>query len=134
MRGGDSLKAPRSHEGANGRREPRVTVDLRATLGGRLRREVRVVDLSLVGCLIRTDAVLDRGTVVDIRIELADGVLPAKTRVAESSLDGASLSDGGALFLAGLEFLGLAARDEQRLRAYVEATARRRRGESTSAP
>jgi hypothetical protein len=110
-----------------------VVVDLRATLAGRKPRPGRVVDLSVIGCLLRSPAALDPGAVVDLRIEMPDGPLPAKARVADASLDGASMSAGRS-FLAGLEFLGLAARDEQRLRAFVEETARRRRGANPPAP
>jgi hypothetical protein len=110
-----------------------VAVDLEATLGGRAPRPARVVDLSLRGCLVRTDAALDPGAVIDLRIELPDGVLPVKARVAEASVDGASLPEGR-LFLAGMSFLGLGARDERRLRAFFEDAWRRRRGANTSAP
>lgn len=115
------------------RREPRVAVDLGATLVGRKPRRVRVLDLSLVGCLVRADYALDPGSVVDVRIEMADGPLAAKSRVAEASVDGTSLPEGR-VFLAGLEFLGLGARDEQRLRAFVEEASKRRRGADSSAP
>lgn len=91
------------------------------------------MDLSVIGCLLRSTAALDSGAVVDLVIELPDGPLPAKARVAEVSVDGASLPEGGS-FLAGLEFLGLAARDEGRLRAFVEEAGRRRRGANTPAP
>lgn len=109
-----------------------MSVDLRATLAGRNPRPVQVLDLSLVGCLVRTGPALDPGAVVDVRIEMPDGPLRAKARVAEASVDGASLPEG-LIFLAGLEFLGLAARDEQRLRAFVEDASKRRRGANTSA-
>ena len=109
-----------------------MSVDLCATLGGRTPRTGRVLDVSVLGCLVRTDTALDQGAVVDVRIEMPDGVLPAKARVAEASVDGASLPEGR-LFLAGLEFLGLSARDEQRLRAFVEDASKRRRGANTTA-
>jgi hypothetical protein len=110
-----------------------VSVDLRATLVGRTARPVQVLDMSLLGCLVRGAVALDPGAVVDLRIEMPDGPLPAKARVAEASVDGASLPEGGS-FLAGLEFLGLAALDEQRLRAFVEQASRRRRGANPLAP
>ena len=127
-----SLNGQHNHEGASRRRGPRVTVDLGAILAGRKPRPVRVVDLSILGCLVRAEFALDLGVVVDVRIEMPDGPLPAKARVAEASVDGASLPEGR-MFLAGLEFLGLAAQDEQRLRAFVEGASKRRRGANTTA-
>jgi hypothetical protein len=110
-----------------------VSVDLHATLGGRTARPARVVDINALGCLLRTDFALDPGAVVDVRIELPDGPLSAKARVAESSLDGAALSEGRR-YLVGLEFLGAGAREEQRLRAFVEEESKRRRGANPPAP
>jgi hypothetical protein len=106
-------------------------VDLPATLVGRRARAARVVDLSLGGCLLRTEASLDGGTVVDLRVELPDGTVRTKARVAEASIDGDSLPGPAKHFLAGLEFLALAAADELRLRAYLLAEAKRSRGAHT---
>ena len=103
-------------------------MDLPASLGGRLARPARVVDLSLVGCLARLEAPLDEGVVVDLGVELPDGTVRMKARVAESSVDGDSLPGPSRRFLAGLEFLALAAADELRLRAFLEAEVKRRRG------
>jgi hypothetical protein len=128
-----NLKGPHHEEGTTGRREPRVSVDLHATLGGRTARPAHVVDINALGCLLRTDFALDPGAVVDVRIELPDGPMPAKARVAESSLDGAALSEGRR-YLVGLEFLGAGAREEQRLRAFVEEESKRRRGANPPAP
>ena len=82
---------PKNHDGRDERRGQRVPVDLPARIGGRPARPARVADLSLVGCLVRTEATLDAGAVVDLSIELPDGVLRTKTRVAEASIDGDSL-------------------------------------------
>ena len=109
-----------------------MAVDLAAMLGGRCARTARVVDLSLVGCLIRSEAPLDAGAVVDVRVEMPDGLLQAKARVAESLLDGASLPGERPRFLSGLEFMGIAAADEVRLRAFVAAEAKRGRGAHTA--
>jgi hypothetical protein len=106
----------------------RVPVDLAATLGGRSPRPARVLDASPAGCLLRCEAPLDAGAVVDIRIELPDGVLRAKARVAEASLDGTCLSGPAPRYLAGLEFLGLAAADERRLLSFLETESKRRPG------
>jgi hypothetical protein len=113
--------------GGEARRGPRVRVDLPATVGGRVERAARVVDLSLVGCLVRSESALDAGAVVNLRIELPDGPLEAKARVAAVSVDGDSLP-GPARQLAGLEILALAAAAELRLRTFLEAESKRRRG------
>ncbi len=120
-------------DGRDSRRARRVRVDLLASLGGRSPREARVVDASLVGCLLRCEADLDTGVVVDLLLELPDGPVRTKARVAQSSLDGQSMP-GPARYLAGLEFLGLAAADEPRLRSFLESESRRRtdEGQSTS--
>ena len=65
------------------RREPRVAVDLEATLVGRASHAARTVDLSVMGCLVRCEAAPDGGAVVDLRLELPDGPLRTKARVAE---------------------------------------------------
>jgi hypothetical protein len=110
-----------------------VVVDLAATLVGRAPRDARVVDLSLVGCLLRSGAALDGGAVVDLQLELPDGTLRTKARVAAASLDGDS-EPGARQFLAGLEFFGLAAADELRLRSFVAAESRRKKGAHAAPP
>ena len=60
-------------------------------------------------------------------------MLRVKARVAEASIDGDSLPEAQQRFLAGLEFLGLAAADGVRLRMFVDAEWRRRRGAHTAA-
>ena len=114
-----------------------MRVDLAAVLAGRTPRPARVarvVDLSRTGCLLRSEAALDGGAVVDLRFQLPDGEVRTKARVAAASLDGDSLPDGQARFLAGLEFLGLAAADDARLRSFIHDEAKRSRGAHTSAP
>ena len=91
-------------------------MDLPAALEGRSPREARVVDASLVGCLLRCDTDLDAGAVVDLLFELPDGPVRTKARVAQS-------------YLEGVQFLGLAAADEPRLRSFLELQSRRRTGE-----
>ena len=119
---------PQNHDGRDARRRQRVPVDLPARIGGRPERPARVADLSLVGCLVRTEATLDAGAVVDLSIDLPDGVLRTKTRVAEASIDGDSLPGPQPRVLAGLQFLALAATDELRLRAFLDAETKRRKG------
>lgn len=126
-----SLLGPEGHDGRDARRGRRLPVDLGATLGGRLTHAARVIDLSLVGCLVRSGAALDAGAVVNLRVDLPDGLLEAKARVAAASVDGASLPGPAPQFLAGLEFLALAAADEVRLRTFLDAEAKRRRGAHT---
>ena len=116
--------------GSEGRRGPRTPVDLPVVVGVRRRRKARALDLSLVGCLLRTDGALARGAVLDLTFELPDGPLRAKGRVAEASLDGEA-PPGPQSFLAGLEFLALAAEAEARLRAFLEAETKRRRVANT---
>jgi len=113
--------------GQTNRRERRVAVDLPASVGGRSCRAARALDVSLVGCLLRCEAGLDSGVVVDVQIDLPNGPLRTKARVAQSFVDGDSLP-GPAHYLTGLEFLGLAAADEPRLRAFIEAESRRSAG------
>jgi len=103
-----------------------MPVDLAASIGGRTPRPARIADLSLVGCLVRTEAALARGAVLDLTLSLPDGPLRTKARVAETSLDGEAPA-GSSRFLAGLEFLALAAGDEARLRAFLEEATKRRR-------
>jgi hypothetical protein len=119
---------PPEHGGGDARRSPRLAVDLEATLGGRHPREARVADLSLAGCLLRTDAALDPGAVVDLTLGLPDGPLRTKARVAEASIDGDAAPGPGTRYLAGFAFLALGAADERRLRGFLDGEARRRRG------
>jgi hypothetical protein len=113
--------------GRDSRRRRRVDVDLPGSVGARSPRSVRVVDASLVGCLLSSEVSLDEGAVVDLRVELPDGPLRVKALVAQCSVDGTSMS-GPTRYLAGLEFLGLAAADEPRLRSFLESASRRSRG------
>jgi hypothetical protein len=113
--------------GHHDRRQRRVAVDLPASVGGRSCRAARAVDVSMVGCLLRCETGLDSGAVVDLQLDLPDGPLRTKARVAQSSVDGHSLP-GPARYLTGLEFLGLAAADEPRLLSFIEAESRRSAG------
>ncbi len=108
-----------------------MAVDLAGTLGGRRPGPVRVVDLSVVGCLVRTESSLVSGAVVDLQVELPDGPLDTKATVAAASVDGDSLPGPPSHFLAGLDFLALGAADALRLRAFLDAESKRRRGAHT---
>lgn len=112
--------------GVEERRGPRLSVDLPAVIGGRTARPVRVIDLSVVGCLVRSESELADGAVVDVTLALPDGPLRAKARAAGSSLDGEA-PPGPPSYLTGLEFLALGAAEQARLRAFLDAEAKRRR-------
>jgi hypothetical protein len=122
------------------RRYPRLAVDVEGTLVGRVAHPVRLVDLSLVGCLVRCDALMEPGAILDLQLPLAQESFTAKVRVIDSSLDGVvdSPLDGSAAAgpalraLAGLDFVSLSARDESRLRRFLQDERRRRR--SADAP
>jgi PilZ domain len=120
--------APSSQKVDQGRRgSPRRRIDLAGWLQGRSRRAVTVVDLSLTGCLVRGSAALDRGTILDLRLELSPRPIEVKVRVAGSSVEGESMASGSPHYLTGLEFLGLPAGAAARLRRFL-APERRRRG------
>jgi hypothetical protein len=114
----------RGNDGAR-RRDPRLPVELKASISGRPPRAVTVVDLSLRGCLVRCEKALDQGVILDLSLDLEGTPLAVKVRVAESSLDGDSLA-GEKRHLTGLQFLSLPAADELRLRSFLESERRRR--------
>jgi hypothetical protein len=123
--------------GRGQRRAARLAVEVEGTLVGRVSHPVRLVDLSASGCLLRCDALLDAGAILELRLEIASQPFAAKARVVDSSLDGSAGTDGtggtgGTGSLTSLEFLGLAARDEAALRRFLEEERRRRR--SADAP
>lgn len=109
------------------RRSPRLSVDLEGSLTGRVVHPVRLVDLSLMGCLVRCDALLEPGAILDLRLQLDQDPFAAKVRVIESSLDGSAVPERSPRAMAGLEFVSLAAREETRLRRFLEDERRRRR-------
>jgi hypothetical protein len=109
------------------RRSPRVPFDAVGRLKGRLSHQVRAIDLSLTGCLVRCDTLLDHGAILDLELTLEPEPLATKVRVAESYLDG-SAPTGAPGYLAGLEFLGLAPQEASRLRVFLEGERRRRQG------
>jgi hypothetical protein len=114
------------------RRAPRLAIDLEGSLTGRVVHPVQVVDLSLVGCLVRCDARLEPGAILDLRLQLDDEPFAAKVRVVDSSLDGSAVPERAPGAMAGLDFVSLAARDQTRLRRFLEVERRRRR--SADAP
>jgi c-di-GMP-binding flagellar brake protein YcgR len=112
------------------RRAPRVSIGLEGSLVARAARDVTVIDMSLSGCLVRCPLALDRGSIHDLRLVLGSDPFVAKVRATDASLDGSS-APGEPRYLVGLEFLGLAARDQTRLRAFLDE--RMRRGGSATA-
>jgi PilZ domain-containing protein len=117
-----------------GRRSPRLDIEISGTLSGRARQGVKLVDLSLLGCLVRCPRRLDPGLVLDLRLDIGERPFTAKVKVAESSVDGASLSEPRPRYLAGLEFLSLPAAEELVLRSFLDAERRRRQRARPSPP
>src|SRR4029453_16960114 len=74
------------------RRWPRIPVALRGALTGRASWHVSIQDLSIGGCLVQCDAALDRGSIVDVAVQLGPGQsVDVKGRIVHASLDGALL-------------------------------------------
>lgn len=109
------------------RRAPRFSIRLEGSLQGRSARGVAVVDLSLTGCLVQCDALLDHGAILDFDLKLGDEPFTAKVSVTEASLDGSSPPGAAPRYLAGLHFLALPALEAERLRRFLEEERRRRR-------
>ncbi len=109
----------------SGRRSPRLPIRMGGALLGRSTHRVEVVDLSLSGCLVLCDSALDRGTILDLELEMEAQPLAAKVRVSESSLAGGQ-DTAQPRYFAGLEFLALPARGETRLRRFLEEQRRRK--------
>ena len=115
------------------RRAPRMSIELGAAILGQKRRTVTVLDLSRTGCLVRAEAALDHGTILDIEFQLQPEPFVAKARVTESFVDGVASAEDGARYLVGLEFLGLPVREEARLRSFLDDERRRRRSADPAA-
>src|SRR5262245_18922229 len=112
-------------EGAR-RRAPRFPIRLDGSLLSRSQREVTIVDLSLGGCLIRCEALLDHGAILDLRLALDPEPIVAKVRVADAYLDGAAATTTPHRHLSGLEFIGLPAELQARLMRFLDDERRRR--------
>lgn len=118
---------------ASRRRTARLPVERDGSLSGRQTRPVKLLDLSASGCLVRCDALLDPGVILDLELRLDAEPLNAKVRVTNSCLDGDVPSGLPPRFLAGLEFLSLSAREEAALRRFLEDERRRRRSADAAA-
>jgi PilZ domain len=111
------------------RRFTRLSTSLPGTLEGRAPHPIEVLDLSLGGCLVRSEAHPEPGAIVDVRFGLGPEAFRAKTRVREASLDGETGEAAGPpRYLVGLEFVRLSASDQDLLRQFLESESRRRRG------
>ena len=86
-----------------------------------------VLDLSLGGCLLRTRLRPEPGAILDLRCGLGAETFRAKVRVREASVDGEASAEDPC-YLVGLEFVRLAASDQDLLREFLESESRRRRG------
>jgi hypothetical protein len=113
------------------RRAPRLPTQIAGSLRGRTHRDVTVVDLSLTGCLVRCGSLLDQGAILDLDLHVTPDAIGAKVRVTGASLDGAAPADGPPQYLTGLQFLGLSAREEARLRHFLEEERRRRSADAS---
>ena len=102
------------------RRSPRLRVQIDGCLSGRSLRRVRILDLSMTGCLIQCDTDLDFGAILDLELQISPNPLMAKVRVADSCLDGVAGEQGTRRFLVGLEFIALSVLEETRLRRFLD--------------
>ncbi len=114
------------------RRSPRLALRIGGSLSGRSPREVTVVDLSLTGCLVRCQTLLDHGAILDLQLELEDGPLGAKVRVTETSLDGECPPGAPPQYLTGLQFLGLPPKGAVRLRRLLDEVRRKRSADASA--
>ena len=100
---------------------------LAGRLVGRTALPVVVVDMSVTGCLVQCGALLDKGAILGLAVEIGGPVLDARIKVAESYVDG-SAPDDAPRYLAGVEFLGLMPHAADRLRRFLDEERRRRLG------
>ena len=112
------------------RRFTRLSTSLPGVLQARVEQEVDVLDLSLGGCLLRAKGRPEPGAILDLRCDLGPETFRAKVRVREASIDGeaAEPASESTSYLVGLEFVRLAASDQDLLREFLASESRRRRG------
>ena len=115
------------------RRSARLSVERDGRVAGRHPRPVKVLDLSASGCLVRSDAPLEPGAILDLELALGPDTIATKARVSHASIDGAAQPGEPARFLTGLSFLGLSAREEAALRRFLDEERRRRRSADAAA-
>jgi hypothetical protein len=114
------------------RRAPRLAIELEGSLVGRVAHPVRLVDVSAVGVLLRCEALLEPGAILELHLALRQEPFVAKVRVIDSSVDGTAVPEGASQALVALEFVSVSAQDQTRLRRFLEDERRRRR--SADAP
>jgi len=117
---------------ASRRRAPRLSVERAGRLKGRLPHAITVIDLSHTGCLVRCGTLLKSGAILDFEMDLDDGPLSTKVRVAEASVDGSAGAGDSQSCLAGLEFMGLPPREDARLRRFLDEERKRRQSADAS--
>lgn len=109
------------------RRSRRILIALEGSILGVQSRQVRLQDLSVTGCLVQCAVNIGHGTILDLRVRLGSDDLATKARVVGAFVDGASLP-GPPQYLVGLEFVGMAAAEEARLRGFIDQERRRADG------
>lgn len=113
----------------------RVSVDIDGAIKGGVRHAVKVLDLSMTGCLVRGPSHHPTGAILDLDVALTRGVaLHTKVYVVDASLDGAAMESGERAYLTGLRFLALAPQDAEALRRFLDQEDRRRRCAHSPAP
>jgi hypothetical protein len=117
---------------ASRRRAPRLSVARAGRLKGRLPHAITVIDLSHTGCLVRCGTLLKPGAILDFEMDLDDGALSTKVRVADASVDGSASGEDSQSCLAGLEFMGLPPREDARLRRFLDEERKRRQSADAS--
>ena len=114
---------------------PRVSVDIDGALKGGVRHAVKVVDLSMTGCLVRSQSRHPTGAILDLDVALnAANALHTKVQVVDAALDGATMETGGQAYLTGLRFLALTPPDTVALLRFLDQEDRRRRRAHSPAP
>jgi hypothetical protein len=108
-----------------------MSIRLGGSLAGRSPHEITIIDLSLTGCLIKCEQLLDHGAILDLRLDIGKEPLKAKVQVTDAYRDGAAPA-GEAPYLAGLQFLGLPAQDQATLMRFLDAERRRRNAHAPS--
>jgi len=115
---------------AGRRRAPRLPIQLEGSLVGRLACPVKVVDMSLTGCLVQCSMLLDLGAILELHLSLGGEAFVARVRVAGACLDGTSPEEARR-YLAGLEFVGLPLEADKSLRRFLNEEKRRQRPAAT---
>jgi hypothetical protein len=81
---------------------------------------------------VRCGTLLKSGAILDFEMDLDDGPLSTKVRVAEASVDGSASGGDIQSCLAGLEFMGLPPREDARLRRFLDEERKRRQSADAS--